>query len=49
MILKKNENLFDGQLGDWIGDPVEIPLKEGAKPEIFPYVGLRHSGLLDKS
>ena len=31
-LLKKNENLFDGQLGDWVGDPVEIPLKEGAKP-----------------
>ena len=31
-LLKKNEDLFDGQLGDWTGDPVEIPLKEGAKP-----------------
>ena len=31
-LLKSNENLFDGQLGDWIGDPVEIPLKEGSKP-----------------
>ena len=31
-LLKRNENLFDGQLGDWVGDPVEIPLKEGAKP-----------------
>jgi hypothetical protein len=38
-LLKKNENLFDGQLGDWVGDPVEIPLKEGAKPyhaQAFP-------------
>jgi hypothetical protein len=31
-LFKKNEDLFDGQLGDWTGDPVEIPLKEGAKP-----------------
>ena len=31
-LLKKNEDLFDGQLGDWVGDPIEIPLKEGAKP-----------------
>ena len=31
-LLKKNDSLFDGQLGDWVGDPVEIPLKEGAKP-----------------
>ena len=31
-LLKKNEDLFDGQLGDWVGDPVEIPLKEGSKP-----------------
>ena len=31
-LLKENESLFDGQLGDWVGDPIEIPLKEGAKP-----------------
>ena len=31
-LLKGNEDLFDGQLGDWVGDPIEIPLKEGAKP-----------------
>ena len=31
-LLKENEDLFDGQLGDWVGDPIEIPLKEGAKP-----------------
>ena len=31
-LLKKNEDLFDGQLDDWAGDPVEIPLKEGAIP-----------------
>ena len=31
-LLKRNENLFDGQLGDWVGNPVEIPLKEGSKP-----------------
>ena len=31
-LLKKNETLFDGQLGNWVGNPVEIPLKEGAKP-----------------
>jgi hypothetical protein len=30
-LLKKNEKLIDGRLGDWIGDPVEIPQKEGAK------------------
>ena len=31
-LLKKNEDLFDGELGDWVGDPVEIPLKEGSQP-----------------
>jgi hypothetical protein len=31
-LLKKHEPLFDGQLGDWKTDPVEIPLKEGAQP-----------------
>ena len=31
-LLKKHEPLFDGQLGDWKGEPVEIPLKEDAKP-----------------
>ena len=29
---KHNEPLFDGQLGDYKGDPVEIPLKEDAEP-----------------
>lgn len=32
LLSKKNEDLFDGHLGDWVGDPVEIPLKEGSKP-----------------
>ena len=31
-LLKKNEDLFDGQLGNWVSNLVEIPLKEGAKP-----------------
>ena len=31
-LLQRNEELFDGQLGDWKVDPVEIPLKEGAEP-----------------
>lgn len=31
-LLKRNESLFDGQLGKWEGDPVDIPLKENAKP-----------------
>ena len=26
-LLKENESLFDGQLGDWVGDPIEIPLR----------------------
>ena len=30
-LLKKHEPLFDSQLGDWKGDPVEIPLKEDAE------------------
>ena len=33
MALKENEDLFDGQLGDWVGDPIEIPLKEPSKRE----------------
>ena len=32
-LLKKNEDLFDGQLDDWAGDPVEIPLKEPSRRE----------------
>ena len=31
-LLKRNESLFDGQLGNWVGSLVEIPLMEGAKP-----------------
>ena len=31
-LLKENEDLFDGPLGDWVSDPIKIPLKEGAKP-----------------
>ena len=30
-LLKKHETLFDGQLGEWKGDPVDIPLKDDAK------------------
>ena len=31
-LLSKYENLFDGTLGQWKGPPVEIQLREGAKP-----------------
>ena len=31
-LLKKHETLFDGQLGEWKGEPVDIPLQEDAKP-----------------
>ena len=31
-LLKRHEVLFDGQLGTWKGDPVQIELKEGAVP-----------------
>ena len=31
-LLKKHEPLFDGQLGEWKGKPVEIPLKDDAIP-----------------
>jgi len=31
-LLKKYEYLFDGTLGKWKGRPVDIELKEGAKP-----------------
>ena len=31
-VLTKHENLFDGKLGEFIGPPVEIELKDDAKP-----------------
>lgn len=31
-LIHKHEDLFDGQLGLWKGDPVDIPLKDNAKP-----------------
>jgi hypothetical protein len=31
-IFKKNETLYDGTLGKWIGKPYKIELKENAKP-----------------
>ena len=31
-LLTKYENLFDGTLGQWKGPPVEIQLREVAKP-----------------
>ena len=31
-LLSKYEKLFQGKLGTWDGDPIEIELKEGAKP-----------------
>ncbi len=31
-LLKKNESLFDGTLGDWKTNPVSFQLKEGASP-----------------
>ena len=31
-LLKCHEEFFDGQLGKWKCDPVEIKLKEGATP-----------------
>ena len=30
-LIHKHEDLFDGQLGLWKGDPVDIPLKDNAK------------------
>ncbi len=32
LLLKKYESLFDGTLGTWKTDPIDIELKEGAKP-----------------
>ena len=49
-LLKKHEPLFDGQLGDWKGDPVEIPLKEDAEPyhaRAFPIAHV-HEGTFKK-
>ena len=37
--LKQYEDIFDGNLGGWTGPPVEIPLKDEAKPyhaQAFP-------------
>ena len=31
-LLKRHEDLFDGQLGKWNGPPINFELKEGAKP-----------------
>ena len=31
-LLKCHEMLFDGTLGKWTGDPIDIKLKEGSKP-----------------
>ena len=31
-LLRKHETLFDGKLGEWKGDPVDIELKPDAKP-----------------
>jgi len=31
-LLKRYEDLFDGQLGKWNGPPINFELKEGAKP-----------------
>ena len=31
-LLQEFEELFDGTLGDWDGEPVSLQLKEGAKP-----------------
>ena len=31
-LLKRHEDLFDGQLGKWNGPPIGFELKEGAKP-----------------
>lgn len=31
-VLKNHETLFDGELGEWKGPPVDIPLKPGATP-----------------
>ena len=39
VLLKKHETLFNCQLGEWKGNPVDIPLKEDAKPyhaQAFP-------------
>ena len=49
-LLKKHEPLFDGQLGNWKGNPVEIPLKENAKPyhtRAFPIANI-HQGIFKK-
>ena len=50
-LLKKHEPLFNGQLGDWKGDPVEIPLTEqDAKPyhaRAFPIANI-HEGTFKK-
>jgi len=32
VLLRKNEALFDGQLGRWHGQEVQLELQEGAKP-----------------
>ena len=31
-VLKKHETLFDGTLGQWIGEPYHIQLKDDVKP-----------------
>ena len=31
-LLKRCEDLFDGQLGEWNGPPIDFELKEGVKP-----------------
>ena len=42
--LKRYEDLFDGNLGEWNGPPVEIPIKDKAKPyyeQDFPILFIR--------
>ena len=37
-MLKKHKTLFDSTLGQWVGDPYKVELKEGVKPyHVHPY------------
>ena len=41
-LLKRHELLFDGTLGEWKGDPIDIKLKEGAIPYYRPPMKVPH-------
>ena len=41
-LIKKHESLFDGSLGNWKGDPIDIKLKEGFKPYYQSPIKIAH-------